>query len=1067
MISRFFIDRPIFANVIAVIIVIFGLVALWRLPVERYPQITPPTVQISTNYPGANAQVVADTVAAPIEQAVNGVEDMIYMSSTSSSDGSYALTITFEIGTDLNIAQVLVQNRAATAEPLLPEEVRRQGLTVKKQSTNIVLVISLTAPGGAYDSLFMANYATLRLIDELSRVAGVGEVRVSGGGAYAMRVWLDPQRLEARQLTTQDVIAALEEQNVQVAAGAVGQPPAPPGQPFQLTVTSLGRLSDPKQFEQVVVKTGANGRGVVYLRDVARVELGAQTYDTFASRNGLEAASILVYQLPGANALDVSRGVRAAMQRLGQKFPPGLEYAIPFDTSIFVEEAVHEVYYTLIEAGVLVLLVILAFLQDWRAVLVPATTVPVTIIGAFAFLDLLGFSINLLTLFGLVLAIGIVVDDAIVIVENAAHHIDQGMPPREGTIKAMAEVTGPVIAITLVLMAVFVPASLMAGITGQLYRQFALTIAATALISAVNALTLKPAQSARWLRKAPERRNVFSRAFNAVYGLVERGYAWAITRLVRIPVTVLVVFAGLLVLTGWWYLSLPTGFLPTEDQGYVIVSVQLPDAASQQRTRAVVDRLNTLFGQTPGVDNWFVLGGFSLLDGANEPNAATSFLVVEPWQQRRDPSKSMDAILNRLRGEFADIQGAIVFAFAPPAIQGLGTTGGFQMQVEDREGTDLLELQQRVQEIIVAAQRRPELGPTTSTFRAAVPQVYVDIDRVKVKQQRLSLGDVFNTLQATVGSFYVNDFNKFGRTWQVRVQAAGRYRNRAEDIRRLEVRNAAGQMVPLGAVARVEDTVGPTIINRYNLYPTAAITGAAAPGVGSGQALTAMEQVAGQVLPASMGFDWTGISFQEKRVGGQELIVFGLAVLLVYLVLAAQYESWLLPLAVILVVPLGLLGATALLAARGMDNNVYVQIGVVLIIALASKNAILIVEFARELRLAGRGLHEAAVAAARLRFRPILMTSFAFILGVLPLVWATGAGAASRQSLGTAVFGGMISSTVLAVFVVPVFFVAVEWVGERMHHGPPKPAADDPAAEVPTAPPEGKAAEREAGAVGG
>jgi HAE1 family hydrophobic/amphiphilic exporter-1 len=994
-------------------------------------------------------------VAAPIEQAVNGVENMIYMSSTASSDGSYALTVTFEIGTNLDIARVLVQNQVATAEPLLPEEVRRQGLIVKKQSTNIVLVISLTSPGGTYDSLFMANYATLRVVDELARLPGVGLVRVSGGGAYSMRVWLDPQKLESRQLTTQDVIAALSEQNVQVAAGALGQSPAPPGQALQVTVTSLGRLSEPSQFEQIVVKTGTAGRGVVFLRDVARVELGAQTYDTFSSRNGLEAASILVYQLPGANALDVAKTVRAAMERLSQKFPSDLEYAIPFDTTIFVEEAVHDVYWTLVEAGVLVLLVILAFLQDWRAVLVPATTVPVTIIGAFAFMYLLGFSVNLLTLFGLVLAIGIVVDDAIVIVENAARHIEEGMTPREGTIRAMTEVTGPVISITLVLMAVFVPASLMAGITGQLYRQFALTIAATALISAVNALTLKPAQSARYLRKAPERRNFFSRGFNYAYDKLEHGYHWTITHLVRRPVAVLLTFAVLLAVTLWWYLALPTGFLPVEDQGYVIVNAQLPDAASLDRTRAVVDRLDKQFANMPGVDTWFVLGGFSLLDGANAPNAATAFLVFAPWQQRRAPSLSMNAILGRAQREFAGIQEAVIFGFPPPAIQGLGTTGGFQMQVENREGTNLQNLQQRVQEIITAAQQRPEIGQATSTFRAAVPQVYMDIDRVKVKQQDLALGDVFGTLQATVGSVYVNDFNKFGRTWQVRVQAAGPFRARATDIRQLEVRNRTGKMVPLGTVARVEDVVGPTIVNRYNLYPTAAITGTAAPGAGSGQALAAMEQVAGHALPESMGFDWTGISFQEKRVGGQEWAVFGLAVLLVYLVLAAQYESWLLPLAVILVVPLGLLGATAMLALRGIENNVYVQIGVVLIIALASKNAILIVEFARELRIAGRELQEAAVEASRLRFRPILMTSFAFILGVLPLVWATGAGAASRQSLGTAVFGGMLASTVLAVFIVPVFFVAIEWVGERLH-GPPKPVAEAPLTAT-----EGKAAARE------
>jgi HAE1 family hydrophobic/amphiphilic exporter-1 len=1042
MISRFFIDRPIFANVIAFITVIFGVVALWRLPVEQYPQITPPTVQVTATYPGASAQVVSDTVAAPLEESVNGVENMLYMSSTSSVDGSYALVVTFDIGTNLDVAQVQVQNRVATAQALLPEEVQRLGVTIQKQSTQIILAATLTSPRHTYDSLYMANYATLRIVDGLSRLPGVGQVRVIGGGAYAMRVWIDPFKLQVRNLTTQDVIGALQQQNVQVAAGQVGQPPAPPGQPLQLTVTTLGRLSNRSQFENIVVKTGAQGRGVVFLRDVARVELGGQTYDTFANQTGREAANILVYQLPGANALAVATEVRAALERLKQKFPPDLEYAVPFDTTIFVNAAVHEVYWTLLEAGGLVLLVILVFLQDWRAVLVPATTVPVTIVGAFAFMYLLGFTVNLLTLFGLVLAIGIVVDDAIVIVENAAHHIDRGESPREGTIKAMNEVTGPVIAITLVLMAVFIPASFLGGITGQLYRQFALTIAATALISAINALTLKPAQSARYLRPKPPRRNVLARTFNYAYGKVEHGYAWAIGHLVRAPVISLLVFAGLLAVTIFWYWSRPTGLLPNEDQGYVIINIQLPDGASLERTRAVVGRMNDLLAEEPGVENWFVLGGFSLLDAANVPNAATCFVIFKPWEQRTAASLRQEAILARLRPAFTDIQEAIVIAFIPPAIRGLGTTGGFQMQVQDREGEDFLRLAERTQQIIAAAAQRREIGLVTTTYRAAVPQLYIDIDRVKVQQQQLSLGDVFGTLQATLGSTFVNQFNKFGRTWQVLIQAQGQYRVSAAQIRQLKVRNAAGQMVPLGSMARVQDVVGPQLVNRYNLYPSASITGDTAPGASSGQALAAMEQVAADALPASMGFDWTGIAYQEVRVAGQQWGVFGLAILLVYLVLSALYESWLLPLSVVLVVPLGLLGATAALSVAGIENNVYVQIGVVLIIALASKNAILIVEFARELRMRGRDRIESAVEASRLRFRPILMTSFAFILGVVPLVWASGAGAASRRSLGTAVFGGMIASTALAVFVVPAFYVVIEWIIEK-RYGPPKQLPPD------------------------
>jgi HAE1 family hydrophobic/amphiphilic exporter-1 len=1100
MISRFFIDRPIFANVIAIMTILFGVVALNRLPVERYPQITPPTVQVSTTYPGANAQVVADTVAAPIEQQVNGVENMMYMSSTSSADGSYSLTVTFEIGTNLDQAQVQVQNRTAIAEPQLPEDVRRQGLTIKKQSTNIVLAVSLTSQSGTYDSLFLSNYATLRLRDDLSRVEGVGDVVVRGAGDYSMRLWLDPEKLQSRGLTTQDVIAALVEQNVQVAAGQTGSPPQPTGQQFQYTVTTLGRLSTPQQFEAIVLKTGEAGK-VTYLRDVGKVELGAQNYDSFSLRDGYAAANVLIYQLPGSNALDVATKVRRAMEKLGKSFPPGMEYTIPFDTTKFVDAAIHEVYRTLLEAGVLVLVVILVFLQDWRALLVPATTVPVTIIGAFAFMPFLGFSINLLTLFGLVLAIGIVVDDAIVIVENAAHHIERGQRPREATISAMREVTGPVMAITVVLMAVFLPTAFLGGITGQLYRQFALTIAATALISAVNALTLKPAQCATWLRP-PEARaqrrgllpawvvavmaaalgfylygwrlgsvapaawprwaglaavlaglavagfalawpvnfvlGSFLRfVFNPGYALAERVYAWCIRGLTRVSALVLLAFGGLVALTAWWYFTLPTGFLPGEDQGYVIISVQLPDAASQSRTREVVERIHKVFDQTPGIQNWFALGGFSLLDGTNTSNAATCFIVWKDWGLRTAPGMDQDSLVNGLRKEFGDIQEAIVFVVTPPAIQGLGVAGGFQMQVEDREGVGPAALQENIQEILAEARKRPELGPATSSYRAGVPQIYADIDRVKVKALDVPLAAVFNTLQANLGSAYINDFNKFGRTYQVRLQAQSRFRNRPEDIRKLQVRNRSGQMVPLGTLAKVERRLGPPVVIRYNLYPAAAINGAAAKGVSSGEALAVMEEIAGQKLPTTMGYDWTAMAFQEKRVTGEAVVIFGLAVLLVYLVLSAQYESWFLPMAVILVVPLGLLGIVAAVWLRGLDNNVYTQIGSVLIIALASKNAILIVEFARELRITGRSIREAAVEAARMRFRPILMTSFAFILGVLPLVWATGAGAASRQSLGTAVFGGMVTATVLAVFFVPVFFVVIQWLAEKWS-GPPK-----------------------------
>ncbi len=806
MISRFFIDRPVFANVIAILTVLLGIVALYRLPVERYPAITPPTVVISASYPGANAKVISDTIAAPIEQQVNGVENMMYMSSTSSADGSYSLTITFEIGTNLDDAQVLVQNRVSIAEASLPEEVRRQGLSVKKQSSNIVLAVSLTSPSKKFDGLFLSNYATLRLRDELSRVEGVGEVMVRGVGAYAMRIWLDPDRLASHQLTTQDVTAALARQNVQVAAGQVGQPPSPDGQRFQMTVTTLGRLSDPEQFEGIVVKSSGMGQ-ILYLRDVARVELGAQNYDSFASRNGMDSANILIYQLPGSNAIQVAHSVHAAMEKIKPTLPEGMEYSIPFDTTKFVEAAIHEVYMTLFEAGGLVLIVILVFLQSWRALLIPATTVPVTIIGAFAFMPMLGFSINMLTLFGLVLAIGIVVDDAIVIVENAAHHIEQGMAPREATIKAMDEVTGPVMAITLVLMAVFLPTAFLGGITGQLYRQFALTIASTAFISAVNALTLKPAQCAVYLRPHAGK-NFFTHVFDFFYRPVEWLYGWCVSQLLRIWWLVLLAFLALATFTGWWYQRTPTGFLPTEDQGYIIIAVQLPDAASLDRTREVTEQMNKIFGSTPGVEHWFVLGGFSLLDGTNASNGATAFAAWSDWSTRTTPDLQQDALVNRLRGAFAQLQEPFILVLVPPSIQGLGVAGGFQMQVEDREGVGPDILAERTMAIIDETRKRGEIGMASSTFRAGVPQLYLNIDRVKAERMGVLLSDVFATLQANLGSVYVNDFNKFDRTYQVRVQADARFRGDPGRLRRLEVRNRTGGRVPLATLLAPETRIG-------------------------------------------------------------------------------------------------------------------------------------------------------------------------------------------------------------------------------------------------------------------
>ncbi|MBX3438668.1 MAG: multidrug efflux RND transporter permease subunit [Planctomycetaceae bacterium] len=1035
MFSKFFIERPIFANVIAIITVLIGAVALWALPVEQYPEITPPTIRVATVYPGANAATLAETVATPIEQQVNGVENMLYMQSTCSADGSYTLTVTFEIGTNLDDAQVLVQNRVAIAEPTLPEEVRRQGVNVQKRAPNIIVVISLTSNDPSMDTLFLSNYAQLRLRDELSRVKGVGDVTIFGTANYSMRVWLNPQKLKARNMSPQDVMAALAEQNVQVAAGQIGQPPTSDNNQFQYTVTAQGRFSDTQQFENIIVKSG-DGTRLVYLKDVARVELGSQSYDQFTQKQGQPNANIGIFQLPGANALSVAEEVKATMTRLARQFPQGMEYSIPLNTSAFVEAAIHEVYKTLFEAGVLVLIVILVFLQDWRAVLIPATTVPVTIIGAFAAMYALGFSVNMLTLFGLILAIGIVVDDAIVVVENAVHHIERGESPKEATIRAMDEVLGPIIGITLVLMAVFIPASLLGGITGQLYRQFALTIAATAILSAINAVTLKPAQCALWLRPVRSEKLFLFRWFEAVYSVVERIYVAIIRRLLRLVVPGLLAFAGLVALAGWWYLRLPTGFIPTEDQGYILMTVQLPDAASQQRTREVMAKIDQILTETEGVGSWITIGGLSLLDNSSAPNAGTIFASFTGFQERIAKGLSQDAILASIQQKLQSIQEANVFAFAPPAIRGLGFRGGFEMQVEDRADVGLQELQQVAQEIVNTANAQAALVDVTSTFRPGVPQLKVDIDHVKAKSLNVPLSNVFGTLQAYLGSSYVNDFNKFGRTYQVRVQADQRYRNTAEGIQKLQVRTNDGHMIPLGTLASVSRSFGPQIVNRYNLYPAASISGAYRVGYSSGEALRIMEQIADQTLPASMDYEWTGTAYQEKRVGGEAVFIFIAAVLLVYMVLAAQYESWLLPIAVILVVPLGLLGAVAAVSLRGMDNNVYTQIGIVLIIALASKNAILIVEFARMLRGQGKSILEAAEQAAQMRFRPIIMTSFAFILGVVPLVTATGAGAVGQQALGTAVFGGMIAATILAVFFIPIFYVVVQRLDERLRRKP-------------------------------
>ena len=1029
MFSRFFIERPIFASVVSIVIVIAGVVAFGALPVAQYPEITPPTVEVSTTYPGANARVVAETVAAPIEQQVNGVEDMIYMSSTSASDGSYKLTVTFEIGTNLDMAQVLVQNRVKLAEPNLPEEVKRQGVNTKKKSTNIVQFISLFSPDGRFDELYLSNYATLRLRDLLSRINGVGEVMIFPQSDYSMRIWLNPRQLRSRNLTTEDVLSAIREQNVQVAAGQIGQPPAPRGQNFQYTVNVLGRLTEIEQFEDIIVKTDEGGR-ITRLKDIARVELGGKSYDLTSSLNGAPSASIAIYQLPGANALDLAEQVRTTMRETSQAFPEGMAYEIPYDTTIFVEESIKEVYVTLLQAAALVFLVLFIFLQDWRSTLIPAVTIPVALIGTLAIMLAMGFSLNMLTLFGLVLAIGIVVDDAIVVVEATVSHMEKGMKAKEAAIKAMSEVSGPVVATTLVLLAVFIPAAFLPGITGQLYRQFALTIAVATIFSSINALTLSPALAALVLRPPRQKKNFFFRGFDALFRKTGNGYAALAKTLVRRTAIMMLLFLGLAGLTGRQFARLPTGFLPIEDQGYLIASIQLPNAASLERTQEVLTKIDRILEETPGIQKWVSLGGYSMIDGTNASNSATVFIIMSPWDERTDPGLSQEAILTGLQRKLFQIQEAIAFAFPPPAITGLGVVGGFQMQLQDRADVGLEELEKMVREIIQDGNAQSGLEGLNTTFRVDVPQLFAEVDRTKAKTLEIPLDGVFNTLQTYLGSYYVNDFNKFGRTWQVKVQADHPFRVEPGDIRQLEVRDTRGQMIPIGTLVTVEQVLGPQTILRYNLYPAASVTGQAAPGFSSGQALTLMEQLADVKLPTSMGYEWTAMSYQEKKVGSEAIMVFALAIILVFLVLAAQYESWSAPAAVILVVPLAVLGTVIALVLRAFDNNVYTQIGVVLLIGLASKNAILIVEFAREQRSQGKGILDAAVTASQLRFRPILMTAISSIAGFMPLVVASGAGAASRQAIGTAVVGGMIAATIMSLIFTPVFYVVMQRLSE-------------------------------------
>jgi hydrophobic/amphiphilic exporter-1 (mainly G- bacteria), HAE1 family len=1037
MFAKFFIEHPVLANVIAFVIMLLGGVAVFLLPVSEYPPITPPTVQVTTTYPGASAKTLVETVALPIEQQVNGVEKMLYMQSNCTGDGRYTLTVTFQVGTDLDFAQVLVQNRVSAAIAQLPMPVQQQGVVTKKKETSPLQIITLSSKDDRYDALFLSNFGALQLRDKLARLPGVGDVVVFGIGEYSMRVWLDPHQLNQRGLVPQDVINAIQQQNTNVAAGQLGMPPTPAGQDFQLTANVPAALSDPAQFEQIILKTdsGAGGQ-ITRLRDVGRVELGARSYSQVFKVDGKPAGGIAIYQLPGANALNTAKGVRKLLDSLAPAFPAGLVYQIPFDTTTFVRQSISEVYRTLFEAGALVLIVIIVFLQNWRATLVPATTVPVTIIGAFAAMAVMGFSINLLTLFAVVLAIGIVVDDAIVVVEGVSQHVERGQSPKQASIDAMRELFGPIIGITLVLMSVFLPPAFMPGITGQMYRQFALVIAATALISAINAVTLKPTQCALWLRATePNRRkNIFFRGFNSIYDRVEGVYLRVIRAMVQRSRLMVLVALALVALAGWGLTKIPTGFIPAEDQGYLMVAVQAPDAASLARTEKMMDEIARIGLQTPGVERAIAIGtgGPSPLDGdVSLANAGIVYLMLKNWDMR-GKGEDLPHIYQNLSAQLNRMQEARTRLLIPPPIQGLGAANGFQMQVELTDGSyDFARLQAITDHMVQEANAAPEIDDAFTAFRANVPQLSLRVDRAQAATLNVDVGDLYNLLQSSLGSTYVNLFTRFGHNYMVYVQADPQHRLNADGIKQLFVRSQSGDMVPVGALAEIKPSLGPTAISLYNLFPSATINGAPAANSNSGQALTALESIALKILPAGVSFEWSGLAYQEKLVGSSAYFIFALAILLVYFALAGQYESWITPVAVILAVPLALLGTVAALLSVGLANNIYVQIGLVLLIALSAKNAILIVEMAREGRAAGKDMIEAVVGASKARFRPILMTSFTFILGVLPLVLASGAGASARRSLGIAVASGMLASTCLAVLFVPAFFVVLQTWSER------------------------------------
>ena len=1032
MISKFFIERPILANVIAIITILLGAISLFNLPVSKYPNIVPPTIQVTTLYPGASAETIGKTVGIPIEQAVNGVENSIYQSSTSGSDGSYMLTITFKVGSNLDTGLSQVQNMISGALAQLPDDVQKQGVAVKKVSTNILQVISLYSEDDHFDEAYLSNYAIINLQYPLGRIPGIGQVKIFGAGSYSMRIWLNPERLKYYELTVNDIVDAIKQNNVEMVVGSLGAPPVPDEQSMQLTINGLGRLSDTVEFENIIIKSSRlKGKGVaakvVRVKDLARVELSQQSYANFAKINDHKSAHIIVYTLPGSNAIEVGDQIRKEMERMSRNFPNGLKYGIYYDTTKDIKESINAVYETLLEAGILVLIVIMVFLQNWRATLVPATTVPVTIIGAFGAMALMGFSVNLMTLFALILAIGIVVDDAIVIVENASHYIEKGLTPKDAAIKAMEEMTGPVLGITLVLISVFLPAAFLPGIGGEIFRQFALVIASTAVISAINALTLKPAQCAMYLRPRPAnyQPNAFYQRFNQIYALIEAAYVRLVSWMVQRTLAMSLVFFSIIALGGIAFVVNPTGFLPIGDQGYCIVITRLPEGASQPRVRNVSAKMDKLLKNTPGIKSWVVLGGFSVLDSANLTNAIATFVNYEDWEKR---GKKLDQahIIANLNESLSHISEARFTVLPPPPIQGLGTSGGLQLLVEDKQGKGLNELEKATQEVLRIARTQSGIGMIATTFSNQSPQIFLDIDRTKVQSLEVAMDSVFDALQGYLGSIYINLFNKFNQSFQVYVQADSPFRLKVEDIQNQYVKNVHQEMIPLGTLMKVENKLGSELVTHYNLYPAANLIVAPAPGSSAGEAINLIEQIGANSLPMGMSYEWTAIAYQQKQIGSQAYYIYGLSLLLVFLVLAAQYESWATPLAVIMGVPMALVGIILALVMRNLDTNIYTQVGLVLMIALSSKNAILIVEFAKKLQDEGMSSVDAAIEATRRRFRPILMTSFAFILGVIPLMNAEGAGAANQQALGTVVFGGMMASTFLAIPFVPVFYVMIQ-----------------------------------------